>query len=135
MKGPRVLSARKPEGVTTYFNINDLYLLHPIHDMEEHESIMMSIQEEGLLNPPVVCWLTGKEWESMALLSDIRPPPMHVLERPEDKYPVVMCGNNRVRAARTLGYKTVECLALTNRRKVSYVCGTQRRSWKQGTQE
>lgn len=99
---------------------------------DNYQDIITSIKEHGLDHPIVIWETTVEEWLKMsnAQPADIIGPPMGFNRNPTKPVLLVMCGNNRLNAAKELGYDYIDVIICKNKEEVNKWCGKQRKDWR-----
>jgi len=116
-------SINRKGGIQTLL-LKDAYCHAKIENPTFLTKIEDSIKHHGMQNPVVVVPITIGRWRDLKEYNpDILPPPEGAVDK------VVMqvrCGNNRVRAARTLGYDTIDCIVVKKMQDSNSLCLQQR---------
>jgi ParB-like chromosome segregation protein Spo0J len=104
--------------------LSELYCHAKIENPTFLSKIGDSIKEFGMQNPVVVVSMTIKRWQELKEYNpDILSPPEGVGDNTVFQ---VRCGNNRVRAARQLGYDTIDCIVVEKMQDSNSLCLQQR---------
>ena len=106
----KVLAANNKLSNTVILPIDDLHLMVGIENTSIQTKVEDSLRQIGMEYPVIVVKMNGVEWweEKVDFNPDILSPPYIYGE-----YNRVQCGNNRVRAARELGFTHIECILLS----------------------
>lgn len=124
-----VLQARVSSGLTHMYNVDELFNLYPVYKHSDLGAIEDSLTENGMEYPIVVWHTTGLAWKLMwqKQPDDLERPPNYMTD--PMIIDIVLCGNNRHRAAINLGYKYIEGLRVDTFEEAQSICGGQRKWW------
>lgn len=99
---------------------------------QDYARVKEHVEKSGLIYPIVVWETNVREWLKMhnAQPNDILAPPIGMCRNGEYKVLLVMCGNNRLQAAKDLGYDYIDAIVCYEREEVSNQCKRQREAWR-----
>lgn len=110
-------------------------IAHGVHT-DNYNRIKDSIKQDGL-KWPLVCWVTDAyhwhEWAEKNTKDLIGPTKEMLAKKIAQRVYVVMCGNNRLQAAKELGVDHIEVIFLKELEEVSKCCSQQRKDWRNST--
>lgn len=95
-------------------------MVTPVNE-EFEERVVKDIQEQGLLRPLVAVIMSAEEWEDDDN-PDILPPPSD-----SQQLLRIQCGNVRYRAAKRLGYQTIDCVIFDDISEAAQYCAKMRK--------
>jgi hypothetical protein len=96
---------------------------------EQYDKIKQSIEENGMEHPIIVLRTNYRGWRILAGgTPELKQPPKGA--DPDGVVHLVMCGNNRVRAAKELGYQSIEGVSCQTTEEVNKLCKLQRNDWR-----
>ena len=110
-------------------DIVELDSLSPIVYPDNYQNIKKSMQQRGMDFPIVVLDTTIGGWRGI-VATDSSGELLHPDDRETDEHSyLVMCGNNRLQAAKELGYDHIECIVCKTRGEVHRWATMMRKQW------
>jgi len=99
---------------------------------EDFDKIKASIEKDGMEFPIIIWETTNQEWLAWHNGNpDLRGPSLLDNKNPTKKVMLVMCGNNRLAAAKELGYDYIDVIMCFDKGVCSEWCSKQRKWWKE----
>jgi hypothetical protein len=113
-------------------SLDKLFPLTKVWEPTLFSFVKDSLDKYGLYNPLVVRKITVEEWEKeLELDVTMLPPP----KDKGDNLLMIQCGCNRFFALKELGYSSVECYIVEDKKQAQELCHVLRvdRTWKKNT--
>lgn len=95
-------------------------MVTPVNE-EFEKRVAKSLEEYGLLRPLIVVKMSSQQWRDDDN-PDILPPPYEAAQLLR-----IQCGNVRYRAAKRLGYQTIDCVVFDDISEAAQYCAKMRK--------
>ena len=103
----RKKEVRDTGGLATLLSLNEIFPHVEIENEVFYNNLKKSIQDNGILNPIVVCPITIAGWLQLRVWNPSILPPPEGYDLEDEVYQI-RCGNNRFYISQELGWPTIK---------------------------